>query len=255
MRLKLNSQRIYLPVLVFIVLIGLWHYIASTGKYPPALLPSPFSVLKGFKELLSSGILFEYILVSLFRLLLGFSIAIGLAVPLGILFVLFPKLWLAFEPFVQVLRPISPIAWFPFIGLWLNSNVSPIFIIFLAALFPILLSTISSFRYIEPIHLKMAANLGLSNWSKTKKIILPSIFPGIVVGLRIALGAAWINLVAGEMMGVRSGLGYLILDSRNMFRTDLVIAGMIIIGLLGLSLDHFIRWIERGVESKWGRNH
>jgi NitT/TauT family transport system permease protein len=101
----------------------------------------------------------------------------------------------------------------------------------------------------------MAANLGLSNWNKIKKIILPSIFPGIVVGLRIALGAAWINLVAGEMMGVRSGLGYLILDSRNMFRTDLVIAGMIIIGLLGLSLDHFIRWIERRVESKWGRNH
>lgn len=255
MKIKLISPRIYLPVLVFIVFVGIWHYLSSTGKYPPALLPTPISVLIGFKELLSNGVLFEYMLVSLFRLFLGFSIAILFAVPLGIIFALFPKLWMAFEPFVQVLRPISPIAWFPFIGLWLNSNVSPIFIIFLAAFFPILISTLSSFRYVEPIHLKLAANLGLSNWSMIKKIIFPSIFPGIVVGLRIALGAAWINLVAGEMMGVRSGLGYLILDSRNMFRTDLVIAGMIIIGLLGLSLDHFIRWVERRVEIKWGRNH
>lgn len=244
-------ERWFLPALTFIVFILGWQILVNLEWYPKSLLPSPLMVGEGFVELTVSGKLFDYIGVSLLRLVLGFGLAALVAIPFGIVCALVRKIWIAVEPFIQLLRPISPIAWFPFIGLWMNTNLSPIFIIFLSAFFPILLSTFTSFRSVQEIHVKIASNFGLSEWNRIKKIILPSIFPSIVVGLRIALAAAWIHLVAGEMMGVRSGLGYLIIDARNMLRTELVVAAMIIIGLLGLFLDQLIRWGERRVSLHW----
>jgi NitT/TauT family transport system permease protein len=151
------------------------------------------------------------------------------------------------------LRPISPIAWFPLAVLWFGiGNPPAIFIIFLAAFFPILLATISGVRDVDPLHLKVAANFGAGRVFTFLAVILPAAFPHVMVGLHIALGTAWIHLVAGEMLGAQSGLGYLIVDARNFLRTDLIIAGMLLVGVLGLAINAAMRRAEGLVRRRWG---
>lgn len=140
----------------------------------------------------------------------------------------------------------------PLIVLWFSIDASPIFIIFLAAFFPILLSTVAAVRNVDPVYLKVARNFGTSEFDILRKIVIPASFPYITVGLHIALGTAWIHLVAGEMMGVRSGLGFLIVDARNTLRYELVITGIIFIGVFGLIIDKLITVGERWINKRWG---
>lgn len=234
-------------------LLIIWEGVVLSGRYEPSLLPSPLMVLKGMKELASSGILFTHIKVSLLRFFTGYSIAVILAVILGLVLGWFEKIWDVFDPIVQVLRPISPIAWFPFIVLWLGIGDMPaIAIIFIAAFFPVLLSTVSAVKKVDKTYLKVARNFGIKQPFVLTKIVFPAAFPNIVTGLHIALGSAWVFLVAGEMVGVQSGLGYLIIDARNSLRSDLLLAGIIVIGILGLLLDKLITIFEKWVGKTWG---
>lgn len=151
------------------------------------------------------------------------------------------------DPIVQVLRPVSPIAWAPFIVLWFGiGDIPAIVVIFIAAFFPVLLTTVSAVRKVEPIYLKVARNFEIKGVALLWKIIFPAAFPVIANGLHIAVGTAWIFLVSGEMIGTQSGLGYLIVDARNSMRLDLVIAGIITIGFTGLLLDKLVRILTRG---------
>jgi NitT/TauT family transport system permease protein len=205
------------------------------------------------KELIVSGILFTHIKVSLLRFFAGYSIAVILAVILGLVLGWFEKIWDIFDPIVQVLRPISPIAWFPFIVLLLGIGDLPaIAIIFIAAFFPVLLSTVSAVKKVDKTYLKVARNFGIKQPFVLTKIVFPAAFPNIVTGLHIALGSAWVFLVAGEMVGVQSGLGYLIIDARNSLRSDLLLSGIIFIGILGLLLDKLITVFEKWVGKTWG---
>jgi NitT/TauT family transport system permease protein len=244
---------VLLPALTFLVLLGLWHWVARLGIYPEHLFPSPQGVALGIVELFRSGELWQYIGVSLLRFAAGYGAAVLVALPLGLLFGRCLLLWSAFDPLVQVLRPVSPIAWFPLISLWFGiGNLPAIVIIFLAAFYPILLATVAAVRQVPPLYLKVANNFGASPGKTFRDVIIPSAFPQITVGLHIAIGSAWVFLVAGEMLGVRSGLGYLIIDSRNNLRTDLVIVGIILIGLSGLIIDRAMGVAERWVKSQWG---
>jgi NitT/TauT family transport system permease protein len=175
------------------------------------------------------------------------------AIPLGLLLGGFAPAGRACDPLLQLLRPISPIAWFPLAVLWFGiGNPPAIFIIFLAAFFPILLATISGVRDVDRLHLKVAANFGAGRAFTFLAVVLPAAFPHIMVGLHIALGTAWIHLVAGEMLGAQSGLGYLIVDARNFLRTDLIIAGMLLVGALGLGINAAMRRVEAQVRRRWG---
>lgn len=154
---------------------------------------------------------------------------------------------------MQVLRPVSPIAWFPFIVLWFGiGDLLAVVIIFIAAFYPVLLSTISGVSKVDPVYLKVAQNFGIKQPYLLSKIIFPAAFPMITNGLYMALGSAWVFLVAGEMVGAQSGLGYLIIDARNSIHPDLVLAGIICIGVTGLMLDKTIRLLESWVEKQWG---
>lgn len=235
-----------------LLLIG-WEAVVLTGKYEPALLPSPLMVLRGIEELISNGTFFTHIKVSLFRFFIGYSIAVILAIILGIILGWFQKIWDVIDPIVQVLRPISPVAWFPFIVLWLGiGDIPAIAIIFIAAFFPVLLSTVSAVKKTDKTYLKVARNFGIKQPFVLTKIILPAAFPNIVTGLHLALGSAWIFLVSGEMVGAQSGLGYLIMDARNSLRTDLLLSAIIMIGVLGLLLDKLITLFEKWVGKTWG---
>ena len=152
-----------------------------------------------------------------------------------------------------MLRPISPIAWIPLAILWFGvGDVSPIFLIFISSVFPMMVQTTSGVHTIERRYLRAAANFGVSRYTLFRRVVIPAALPQIIVGMRIGIGVAWLVVVAAEMIALRSGLGYMIMDSRNAGnRYDLVIAGMIIIGLIGLLLDGATRLLERLKTVRW----
>ncbi|MCM3714532.1 ABC transporter permease [Halalkalibacter oceani] len=239
--------------IAFILVLVVWQLVIWIGGYPEALLPPPLAVGKGIVALVSDGTLFTHVQISMFRFLSGYLTAVVVAVVLGLILGRSPKVWAIVDPVIQVLRPVAPVAWAPFIVLWFGiGNMPAIVIIFIAAFFPVLLSTVSAVKKIDPTYLKIAENLEMKQPAQLFKIIFPAAFPYIANGLHIAVGTAWIFLVAGEMIGAQSGLGYLIIDSRNALDLDLVLAGIIFIGVLGLLLDKAIGLFERWVGRQWG---
>lgn len=240
------------PAATFAALLAVWH-VAGANASVPGTLPMPLDIGRAALELMRSGTLLPAVGASLRRFGVGYAAAVCLAVPLGVAFGRHAPAWAAFDPLVQVLRPISPIAWFPLFSLWFGIGELPaVVIIFMAAFYPMLLATIAAVRGVDPSYLRMSRNFGTGPLRTLIEVVLPAALPGITVGLRIALGTAWVFLVAGEMLGVQSGLGFLIIDARNSLRTDLVIVGMIAIGLLGFMLDRLLRAAETTVRRGWG---
>jgi len=228
----------------------LWQLLCV--RYTAEQLPSPWIVAQAFLESAREGNLLKNVEISLFRFSAAYSIAVAAGIPLGIFLGRSFTGLATLNPLLQILRPISPIAWFPLAVLWFGiGNAPAIFIIFLSAFFPILLSTIVAVRSVPQTYLKVAANFGLSKGALVLKVIVPAALPSIVVGLRIAIGTAWIHLVAGEMLGAQSGLGFMIVDARNFLRTDLIIAGMLLVGVLGLAIDSAVSFAERKIARSW----
>lgn len=244
--------RFALPAIVIVTLLGAWHAaIRLTGN---DLLPTPWEVALGIVELAQKGLLLKYIVASLFRVTWGFALAVLVGIPLGLVLGWFAPAARAFNPTIQILRPISPIAWIPLAILWFGiTDAAPIFLIFLASVFPITVSVMAAVANIQPVYVRAARNFGVSGPALFRRVILPATLPQIITSLRIALGIAWLVVVAAEMIAVTSGLGFLIIDARNAGkRYDLVIAGMAMIGVIGLILDLLIRRLERFDEVRWG---
>ncbi|WP_409300101.1 ABC transporter permease [Peribacillus sp. SCS-155] len=242
-------------IIGFVILLAVWQTSIMIGKYDEALFPPPLKVCEGILSLIEDGTIFTHFRVSLFRFLVGYLLAAVIAIVLGLVLGRLTRVWNVLDPIVQVLRPVSPIAWSPFIVLWFGiGDVPAIVIIFIAAFFPILLSTVSAVKKVDKTYLKIAQNFEMKPADLMKKIIFPASFPYIANGLHIAVGTAWIFLVAGEMVGAQSGLGYLIVDARNSIRLDLVLAGIIFIGISGLLLDKAVGLFERWIQRQWGGN-
>jgi NitT/TauT family transport system permease protein len=232
-----------LPVLSIAAFVTVWQFAA--GFWTPEQFPAPSHVARALWELAETGVLWTHILISLARFTSAYFAAVAIAVPFGLFLSLNPLCRKAIDPLIQLLRPISPVAWFPLAVLWFGIGSAPaIFIIFLSALYPIVLSTISAVIGIPRVYFKVAANFGTRPRTVLLKVVIPAAFPGIMVGLHIAVGVAWIHLVAGEMLGAQSGLGYMIVDARNFLRTDWIMAGMLVIGLLGLCIIRLMRRSE-----------
>ena len=230
-----------------------WGWYLVAGHYPPEQFPGPLEVARALIELTADGTLWTNTWISLARFVTGYLLAVAVAMPIGLLLGRRNSIQRALDPLIQVVRPISPIAWFPLAVLWFGiGNAPAIYIIFLAAFFPVLLTTISAVRAIPAIYLKVATNFGARPGMTFLRVIVPAAFPGIMVGLHIAVGTAWIHLVAGEMLGAQSGLGYMIVDARNFLRTDVIMAGMLVIGLLGLAIYRGMRALERLIGRHWG---
>jgi NitT/TauT family transport system permease protein len=217
------------------------------------IFPTPAQVVTGTMELIEDGTLWEHIGASLFRVGAGFGIAVLVAVPFGLWMGRVDGAFRTFNPIIQILRPISPIAWIPIAILWFGvGNVSPIFLIFISAVYPMIVQTAAGVHTIEKRYLRAAENFGVSRSVLFRQVIIPAVLPEMIVGMRIGLGVAWLVVVAAEMIALRSGLGYLIMDSRNAGnRYDLVIAGMIVIGLIGLILDGAMRLLEGLKQVRW----
>ena len=239
------------PLAVIAVVVAVWWGLVV--KTDSAIFPTPWQVVTGALELARDGTLWEHIGASLFRVGTGFLLAMLVAIPLGLWMGWVSGAYVTLNPIFQMLRPISPIAWIPLAILWFGvGNVSPIFLIFISSVFPMIVQTTSGVHTIERRYLRAAANFGVSRAVLFRRVVIPAVLPQIIVGMRIGLGVAWLVVVAAEMIALRSGLGYMIMDSRNAGnRYDLVIAGMIIIGLIGLLLDGVTRLLERLKTVKW----
>ena len=265
-------RQIVFPLLVVGLLLGLWHMAVKwTGS---DLFPTPMQVFQGGMDLarpappiaddtpwfrvpfeyLEKSRLVRYTVASLFRVTVGFGLAVLIGVPCGLLLGWSTRMHDAFNPIIQILRPISPIAWIPVAILWFGvDDRAPIFLIFLASVFPITVATMAAVQNMQLVYVRAARNFGLSTRQLFTRVVLPACLPQILTGVRIALGVAWLVVVAAEMIAVNSGLGFLIIDARNAGkRYDLVIAGMAMIGLIGLALDLAVRRLERFDEVRWG---
>ena len=251
-RLELKRLGQVLPSIVVIaaLLAAWWIVVARTES---AIFPTPLQVVTGAWELAKDGTLFDHVGASLFRVGAGFFLAVCFAVPLGLWMGWVHGAYITLNPLFQMLRPISPIAWIPLAILWFGvGDLSPIFLIFLSSVFPMIVQTVSGVHTIERRYLWAAANFGVSRRTLFRRVVIPAVLPQIIVGMRIGLGVAWLVVVAAEMIALRSGLGYMIMDSRNAGnRYDLVIAGMIIIGVIGLMLDGIMRLLERLKSVRW----
>jgi NitT/TauT family transport system permease protein len=249
---KKDAETYLLPLLTTSVLLLLWHFGVAVTR--TKVFPSPLDVWRGMAELAHRGLLVAYVRDSLYRVACGYLSAATLGVPLGIFLGWYELPAISANPVIQMLRPISPLAWMPLAVIWFGvSDLAPIFLIFLGAFFPIVVSTMNSVRNVPAMYVQAGRNFGLAPAALFRRVIFPAILPRVLTGLRIALGIAWLVLVAAEMIAVNSGLGYLIIDSRNAGkRYDLVVAGMLLIGGIGLGLDLLVRRTEGLKAVRWG---
>ncbi|MEO2093383.1 MAG: ABC transporter permease [bacterium] len=240
------------PLCVAMIGVGLWGLaVIWTGS---RVFPGPLQTCLGLAELIESERLWGDIIASLFRVTWGFFLAASVGIPLGLVVGWNMRVFTAMNPIIQGLRPISPIAWIPIAILWFGiGDGAGIFLIFLSAFFPIAVGTTAAVRNISLVHQRSAENFGLAGLELFRRVVFPAAMPQIITSLRIALGVAWLVIVAAEMVGMDSGLGYLINDARNAgSRYDLVVATMVVIGMIGIVLDLLIRQLERFDEVRWG---
>src|ERR1700722_16110232 len=245
-------ERFFWPLLAAGLLLAVWYY--SVLWTATKVFPSPLSVEKGLAELLHKHVLWADIGDSLRRVALGYGAAVVLGIPLGLALGWYPALNQVLNPVLQILRPISPIAWIPVAIVFFGVGDRPaVFLIFLSAFFPILVACVSGVSNVPAIFRRAGRNFGLSSTQILIRVVFPAALPQILIGLRIALGVAWLVVVAAEMIAVDSGLGYLVIDSRNSGkRYDLVVGAMLIIGLIGLALDFCFRTLEEIRWVRWG---
>ncbi len=251
----IQMKRVLPPIFVIAGIVAVWWAVVVTTA--SVIFPTPWQVVTGTAELVKDGTLWQHIGASLFRVGIGFLAAVLIAVPLGLWLGWVKGAYITLNPVFQMLRPISPIAWIPIAILWFGvGDMSPIFLIFISSVFPMIVQTTAGVHTIEQRYLRAAANFGVSRATLFRQVVIPAVLPQIIVGMRIGLGVAWLVVVAAEMIALRSGLGYLIMDSRNAGnRYDLVVASMIIIGLIGLMLDGLMRLLEGLKTVRWRYAH
>ena len=246
-----RSRGLRLPAwTLVVVLLLIWQllcgwYLPRVDKQFAVLLPPPSDVLKAGWELLQSGDLLMHLKASLMRELIAFCFAL-VAIPLGIAMGWWKTVHDMVDPVVEMLRPIPPIAWIPLSILWFGvGDLQNQFIIFLGIFFPILVNTIIGVKNIDPNLIRAARCLGANEWRMLRRVVLPAVLPQLMTGIRVGFGVGWMALVAAELVGATSGLGFLINDARSLLRTDIIILGMLIIGLAGFGIDLLIRRLSK----------
>jgi NitT/TauT family transport system permease protein len=252
MSARRRLEALFLPTAAALVALALWH--AAVRLTRTDVFPSPAAVAGALSELVRKGLLLSYVRDSLYRVAAGFLAALCVGIPIGILLGWHSTAARAVNPLIQFLRPISPLAWIPVaVVLFGVKDTAAIFLIFLASVFPILVSAMNGVRTVPAMYRDAARNFGLSGPALLYRVVFPAALPEILTGLRIALGVAWIVVVAAEMIAVNSGLGYLVIDSRNAGkRYDLVVAAMLLIGVIGLVLNLLVQRVSRLRAVRWG---
>jgi ABC-type nitrate/sulfonate/bicarbonate transport system permease component len=236
--------------ILLIVLLALWQFaskvwLPSIDPYMAVLMPAPTTIAVTAAGMIVSGELFYHLIASLKREAVAFLFAAS-AIPLGIAMGWWRLAYNQVNPIMEILRPIPPLAWIPLSILWFGiGDEQNEFIIFLGIFFPILVNTIVGVKNIDPLLIRAARSLGAPERRLLVRIVFIGALPQIITGVRIGLGVGWMALVAAELVGASSGLGFIINDARSMLRTDTIIVGMLTIGIVGLLIDSAILALGR----------
>jgi NitT/TauT family transport system permease protein len=243
----------HLAILGAMALVAVWAVVAAMSVFPESLFPTPLAVARALVQELRSGRLVDDALASLFRVSAGFLLATALGVPVGLLLGHSARARDAFLPLVNFFRNLSPLAWIPFAVLWLGIGDPPaIFLIFMAAFFPVVLSTGAAVASIPSVYFRVARDLGIQGASLLREVTLPAIAPQVITTLRVAAGLSWLVVVAAEMIAGRDGLGFAVWDARNGLRIDLLGAAMVTIGFIGVALDRLLVRLTLVPSVRWG---
>jgi NitT/TauT family transport system permease protein len=247
------QRRFVLPILTGLAVLAAWWIACAVEVFPIGTVPSPDDVAVAFGQELRSQRLLVHAIASLYRVAWGFVGAVLAAVPLGLVLGRSNAARAALLPWINFFRSLSPIAWVPFAIVWFGLGDPPaIFIIFLATFFQIALATAAAAGSVPHVYYRVAEDMELAPGEVLFQITLPAILPQLVTALRVAIGVAWMVVVAAEMIARESGLGYLILDARSGLRMDLVVVAMITIGAIGIGLDVAFARLAKIDSVRWG---
>jgi NitT/TauT family transport system permease protein len=254
MKTETLSSRVYLlPLAVTAGALAGWTAFASLDLFPESLFPTPLAVANGFVEEVSRGRLFDDVVASLFRVGVGFGLAVVLGCPLGLWIGLKATARVALLPAINFFRSLSPLAWIPFAVLWFGiGDVPAIFLIFMATFFPIVLSTSAAVASIPTVYFRVARDYGFRGSEMLTRVTFPAVLPEVITALRVTAGLAWVVVVAAEMLAGRDGLGFAVWDARNGLRTDLLVVEMIVIGLIGVGIDRLLVSLTKIQSVRWG---
>lgn len=230
------------------LLVAGW-WLASALVEVRTFLPSPWEAARTFVGLLQSGALLQHVGTSVARVLAGFVLGGAVAIPLGAMIGLLPSVQRAVEPLVELIRPVPPYAMIPLALLWFGTGAAgKLLIITYAVLFPVLLNTVQGVSAVDRRLVDAARTLGARRRFIVTRVILPAARPQVLVGLRVGFGSAWLALVAAEMVASSAGLGFLIIDAREMLRTDVVVVCMVVIGVIGYGFNGLFLALQARIE-------
>lgn len=250
---KLPRKTRLLPLIVLLLILALWYAVAYFQLFQESVFPSPQAVVKGFGEEMQAGRLLDDLVASIFRVTLGFGLAVALGIPVGLLLGHRAYARKAFLPTINFFRNLSPLAWIPFAILWFGIGDKPaVFLIFMASFFPVVLATMAAVANIPVVFFRVAENYGYKGAELLTQVTLPAIAPQVITALRITAGLAWVVVVAAEMIAGQDGLGFAVWDSRNGLRVDLLVVNMIVIGFIGVIIDRLLLLLTRIPSIRWG---
>jgi sulfonate transport system permease protein len=231
---------------VLILIVVIWDLFSRAGLVNDYLLPGPRKTVVLAWKLIWEGTLWKHIQISLYRVFSGFGITFCLAFPLAIFFSLSPLCMEFFETPLELIRHVPPLATTPLLILWLGiGEASKLAVIVLATFFPIFLNTISGVSRCDSKLIEVGKVLGLGRFERLRRIIVPSALPVIIVGMRLGFGYSWRALIGAELLAAAAGLGYMIIEAEELARPDIVLVGIITIGILGHLIDALFMTLSR----------
>jgi len=253
-----EGSSLTISIVTVAALIVLWFAATNLGWIKPLFLPSPQAVFQQFYEYLTGQTndkpLWQHFSASLLRVTAAFWLAFVTAVPLGIAMGMSRVVRGIFDPPIEFYRPLPPLAYLPLIIIWFGIDELPkILLIFLSCFAPLALAARAGMRSAAQEQINAAYSMGASYWQVIRHVILPAAMPDILIGMRIAIGFGWTTLVAAEMVAANVGLGQMVLNASNFLRTDIVIMGIVVIGVVAYAFDLFMRWVERKLVPWKGR--
>jgi|694.fasta_scaffold128323_3 NitT/TauT family transport system permease protein len=247
-----------LTIAGFTLFFAIWSGVAASGWLPPNLLPSPLVVwdtlVRLWHQPFAGHVYAEHQLASIRRFLMGWAIAVGIGIPLGLLMGWYRILDEIVTPLFDAIRFVAPLAWVPLAALWFGTGIGgPLLIIFVGSFAPCVISAYRGARLVETRFVEAAQTLGASSRQIMAHVLIPGALPSIIAGLRVSAGLGWQSLVGSELIVVGAGLGYLMVQGQGNLNTSVVIAGMIGIGVVGFAIDVALRAVERAFNRKWGQ--
>lgn len=236
------GQGLLFPVSIILI----WQYLAVSGRLNPYILPSPTQIFKSFLDLLYNGKIGEQVLTSLYRLGLGMAITVLIAFPMGIVLGGFPRIEKLLTPTLTFLQQIPAIAWIPVFILWFGiGETSKIAVLIYASFFPVFINTFFGIQSLDPKLKEVSSIFGLRFKTKILRVFLPSAAPYFFVGFRLGLSNGWRALVAAEIINSSRGIGYLLMEGRNLAQPEQIFISILIIGLLGTMMDYGVKTLEK----------